>query len=226
MTNPHRVIFAGAADRRRGARYRAADSDGARQSATGRIGAMGGGDRVSRPDPDLRGGVSLVCRRLHGSLVRSFRNLSRGPVGWAKAATELRSLMARFPPCPRAVPKEVRARPRGHGGMRVVPMPQNLGRLCPPYIDRLHGITALSVPPSSRGAPPHDELLIGSGEVYRTLMADSGEQPVMLPFQDKVGGGWHVVIRYHEGHERRIEGFATEEEALNWIIANSKQVDE
>jgi hypothetical protein len=56
-------------------------------------------------------------------------------------------------------------------------------------------------------------------------MADADEQPVMLPFQDKEGTSWHVVIRYHAGHERRIDGFATEEEALNWIIANSTQVD-
>jgi hypothetical protein len=57
-------------------------------------------------------------------------------------------------------------------------------------------------------------------------MADSEEEPVMLPFADKVGTGWHVVIRYHKGHERRIEGFTTEKEALEWIVANSKQVDE
>jgi|ERR1700730_10428901 hypothetical protein len=57
-------------------------------------------------------------------------------------------------------------------------------------------------------------------------MADSEEEPVMLPFRDKMGTGWHVVIRYHKGHERRIEGFTTEKEALEWIIANSKQVDE
>jgi hypothetical protein len=56
-------------------------------------------------------------------------------------------------------------------------------------------------------------------------MTDAEEEPVMLPFQDKVGTGWHVVIRYHEGHERRIEGFATEREALDWIVTNSKQVD-
>jgi hypothetical protein len=56
-------------------------------------------------------------------------------------------------------------------------------------------------------------------------MADLDEEPVMLPFQDKEGGGWHVVIRYHAGHERRIEGFTTEKEALDWIIANSNQVD-
>jgi len=56
-------------------------------------------------------------------------------------------------------------------------------------------------------------------------MADTEEEPLMLPFQDKEGTGWHVVIRYHEGNERRIDGFATEEEALNWIIANSTQVD-
>ena len=52
------------------------------------------------------------------------------------------------------------------------------------------------------------------------------EQPVMLPFRDKDGPGWHVVIRYHEGHERRIDGFATEEEALGWIVDNTGQLDE
>jgi hypothetical protein len=56
-------------------------------------------------------------------------------------------------------------------------------------------------------------------------MSDSAEQPVMLPFQDKVGTGWHVVIRYHEGHEREISGFTSEQEALDWIIANANQVD-
>jgi hypothetical protein len=56
-------------------------------------------------------------------------------------------------------------------------------------------------------------------------MTDSDEVPVMLPFQDKEGTGWHVVIRYHAGHERRIDGFATESEALDWIVANSTQVD-
>jgi hypothetical protein len=56
-------------------------------------------------------------------------------------------------------------------------------------------------------------------------MADTHEEPVMLPFQDKEGSGWHVVIRYHQGHERRIDGFASEAEALEWILANTKQVD-
>jgi hypothetical protein len=56
-------------------------------------------------------------------------------------------------------------------------------------------------------------------------MADSDEEPVILPFQDKEGTGWHVVIRYHAGHERRIDGFATEKEAMDWIITNSTQVD-
>jgi hypothetical protein len=59
------------------------------------------------------------------------------------------------------------------------------------------------------------------------LMADAAkEEPVMLPFADKAGAGWHVVVRYHEGHERRIDGFATEQEAVDWIMANSKQVDQ
>src|SRR6202451_3289132 len=57
-------------------------------------------------------------------------------------------------------------------------------------------------------------------------MADpEKEQPVMLPFADKEGAGWHVIVRYHEGHERRIDGFATEQEALDWIIANAGEVD-
>ncbi len=56
-------------------------------------------------------------------------------------------------------------------------------------------------------------------------MVNSEEKPVMVPLQDKEGTGWHVVIRYHAGHERRIDGFATEEEALSWIIENSEQVD-
>lgn len=56
-------------------------------------------------------------------------------------------------------------------------------------------------------------------------MADSDELPVMLPFRDKEGSGWHVVIRYHGGHERLVDGFATEDEALEWIVANSTQID-
>jgi hypothetical protein len=55
--------------------------------------------------------------------------------------------------------------------------------------------------------------------------ADSEEEPVMLPFQDKGGPGWHVVIRYHHGHERLVDGFASENEALEWIVGNSKQVE-
>ena len=54
----------------------------------------------------------------------------------------------------------------------------------------------------------------------------SQEVPVMLPFPDKEGTGWHVLIRYHHGHERRIDGFASEKEALDWIVANSGEVDE
>lgn len=57
-------------------------------------------------------------------------------------------------------------------------------------------------------------------------MTELKKEPVMLPFRDKEGTGLHVVIRYHTGHERRIEGFATEKEALDWILANSKEVDQ
>ena len=64
-----------------------------------------------------------------------------------------------------------------------------------------------------------------TGRAHIARMADTHEEPVMLPFQDKEGPGWHVVIRYHHGHERRIDGFASEAEALEWILANTKQVD-
>jgi hypothetical protein len=40
-----------------------------------------------------------------------------------------------------------------------------------------------------------------------------------------IGTGWHVIVRYREGHERRIEGFASKAEAVDWIEANLTQVD-
>jgi hypothetical protein len=61
--------------------------------------------------------------------------------------------------------------------------------------------------------------------VHIAGMADTEEEPVMLPFPDKTGPGWHVVIRYRAGHERRIDGFASEKEALDWIVANADEVD-
>jgi hypothetical protein len=61
--------------------------------------------------------------------------------------------------------------------------------------------------------------------VHIAFMAEPNEEPVMMPFQDKVGTGWHVIVRYHQGHERRIDGFASESEAVDWITANSAQVD-
>jgi hypothetical protein len=57
-------------------------------------------------------------------------------------------------------------------------------------------------------------------------MAHSHEIPVMEPFPDKAGTGWHVIIRYHDGHERRIEGFASKDEAVDWITENATQVEE
>jgi hypothetical protein len=35
-----------------------------------------------------------------------------------------------------------------------------------------------------------------------------------------------VIIRYHHGHERRIDGFASEDEAARWIVENASQLDE
>jgi hypothetical protein len=57
-------------------------------------------------------------------------------------------------------------------------------------------------------------------------MVDSDERPVMEPFPNKGGTGWHVIIRYPKGHERRIEGFSTKADAVDWIEANLNQVDE
>jgi hypothetical protein len=56
--------------------------------------------------------------------------------------------------------------------------------------------------------------------------AQPHEAPVMEPFLHKEGTAWRVIIRYHEGHERRIEGFASKAEAVDWIEANATQVDE
>jgi hypothetical protein len=61
--------------------------------------------------------------------------------------------------------------------------------------------------------------------IVRRMADPEKEEPVMLPFADKEGTGWHVILRYHEGHERRIDGFATEQEALDWMIANAGEVD-
>ncbi len=73
---------------------------------------------------------------------------------------------------------------------------------------------------------PRGAVETGPDKAHSGHMADPEEEPVMLPFQDKTGTGWHVVIRYHQGHERRVDGFATQDEALAWIIANAKQVDQ
>jgi hypothetical protein len=61
--------------------------------------------------------------------------------------------------------------------------------------------------------------------IFGAMADPEKEQPMMLPFADKTGTGWHVIVRYHEGHERRIDGFATEQEALAWIVTNSGEVD-
>ena len=47
----------------------------------------------------------------------------------------------------------------------------------------------------------------------------------MMPYRDPVGTGWHVIVRYHQGHERRIDGFVTESAAVDWITANATQLD-
>ena len=62
--------------------------------------------------------------------------------------------------------------------------------------------------------------------MHSDAMANPKEAPVMQPFPDKEGGGWHVIIRYHEGHERRIDGFATEDEAMKWIVENEPELDQ
>lgn len=62
--------------------------------------------------------------------------------------------------------------------------------------------------------------------IHLMVDIDSDKRPVMEPFPDKEGTGWHVIIRFHEGHERRIEGFASKPEAVDWIEANLTQVDQ
>jgi hypothetical protein len=57
-------------------------------------------------------------------------------------------------------------------------------------------------------------------------MTKPHEVPVIEPFPDNEGTDWHVIIRYREGHERGIEGFASKAEAVDWIEANATQVKE
>jgi hypothetical protein len=65
-----------------------------------------------------------------------------------------------------------------------------------------------------------------STPAHTAAMTHPEETPVMEPFPDKTGTGWHVVIRYREGHERLIEGFSSKAEAVDWIEANVGQVRE
>ena len=76
-----------------------------------------------------------------------------------------------------------------------------------------------------RALRPKSGLEAQAAQVHSAAMADTEEQPMMEPFPDKAGTGWHVVIRYHQGHERRIEGFASKADAVDWITANATQVD-
>jgi len=59
---------------------------------------------------------------------------------------------------------------------------------------------------------------------------DAGKSPlrhaVETPGPLATGTGWHLAIRYREGHERLIEGFASKAEAVDWIGANVGQVKE
>jgi len=71
-----------------------------------------------------------------------------------------------------------------------------------------------------------DGVESAAARAHTVRMAHPEETPVMEPFPDKTGTGWHVVIRYREGHERLIEGFASKAEAVDWIEANVGQVRE
>lgn len=69
-------------------------------------------------------------------------------------------------------------------------------------------------------------LATDRGTMHTARMASPNEAPVMQAFPDKEGKGWHVIIRYHHGHERRIDGFSTEAEAMQWIVENSQELDQ
>ena len=34
--------------------------------------------------------------------------------------------------------------------------------------------------------------------IFDAMADPEKEQPVMLPFADKAGSGWHVIVRYHQ----------------------------
>jgi hypothetical protein len=78
-----------------------------------------------------------------------------------------------------------------------------------------------------QGADGETALGFGIDPQHIAAMADTEkQQPVVLPFQDKDGPGWHVIIRYPAGLERRIDGFATEQDAMGWIVENAGELDE
>jgi hypothetical protein len=74
----------------------AANLDGAAESTVGRIGAMGGRDRVSGPDHDLRRCAPLVRRRLHGSLDHTGHPFPQA--GKGAFATDNSACGVEFPP--------------------------------------------------------------------------------------------------------------------------------
>jgi hypothetical protein len=77
--------------------------------------------------------------------------------------------------------------------------------------------------------------LIGDGIGTATMVEDLVDNVHAIRQSDAIIGRlwlgaltrrrWHVIIRYQEGHERRIEGFTTKNEAAEWIVANASQVD-
>jgi hypothetical protein len=87
--------------------------------------------------------------------------------------------------------------------------------------------TATSRPRQERAAETPLGFLVDPKHIAAMPETDEPhQQPVMLPFRDKDGPGWHVIVRYPEGHERRIDGFASEEEALAWMVENTGELDE
>jgi hypothetical protein len=52
-------------------------------------------------------------------------------------------------------------------------------------------------------------------------MDDHDRKPTYKPAANEGGPGWHVVITWPDGRTEVQGNFASESEALDWIVANS-----
>jgi hypothetical protein len=53
-------------------------------------------------------------------------------------------------------------------------------------------------------------------------MAKSARQVSFYPTADKIDSGWHVVVSFPDALPQHVTGFASENEAKDWVKSKSK----